>query len=99
MIHITIERDRSVRASSDGARFRVKVYANGRALLSSSAAVQSVSKAKREAEEIFGELDWATDPIAQVPDVRMSATIRRPATLEEQLESARTVREAWDSIR
>jgi len=59
MIKITIERDRLARSSRDGARFRVKVFSpDNRALLSSSCAVQSVSKAKREAEEIFGPLEW-----------------------------------------
>jgi len=58
MIRITVERDRLARASREGARFRVRVFYGNRALLSSSCAVQSVSKAKREAEEIFGPLRW-----------------------------------------
>lgn len=78
-IHITIERDRQARPSSSGSRFRVKIAAQPGAhpLLVSARNCGSVAKAKREAELIFGELDWRSS--AESEDVRMSAVVELQA--------------------
>ena len=72
-IYIRIERDRESRSSREGARFRVKVHAQfgGPALLSSTRLCPSVTKAKSEAESLFGELDWREES----GDVRTSAIL------------------------
>jgi hypothetical protein len=73
-IHLTIERDRESRSSRDGARFRVKCYAQpgGPALLISTRACQSVTRAKSEASAIFGQLDWSDSTVG---DVRCTAVL------------------------
>ena len=73
-IYITIERERDSRASRDGARFRLKLRAQpgAPALLMSTRNCQSVSAAKREAEALFGSLDWRE---GEPGDVRSSAIL------------------------
>jgi len=68
---IPIERERDSRSSRDGARFRVKVHAQpgSPALLMSTRNCQSVVGAKREAEAIFGDLDWRDE----MGEIRSSA--------------------------
>jgi hypothetical protein len=70
-IFITIERERDSRSSREGARFRVKVHAQpgAPALLMSTRTCQSVVGSKREAEAIFGEIDWRDE----MGDIRSSA--------------------------
>jgi len=72
-IYINIERDRESRSSAEGARFRVRVYAQpgGHALLVSTKLLPSVTKARGEAEAVFGELEWAEG----AGDVRSSAML------------------------
>ncbi len=72
-IHITIERERDSRFSREGARFRVKVRAQpgAPALLMSTRNCQSVVAAKREAEAIFGDLDWRDE----MGEIRSSALL------------------------
>lgn len=75
-LYITIERERDSRPSSEGARFRGKVRAQpgGIALLMSTHNCQSVTRAKSEAETLFGELDWRAElQTADNPDVRAFA--------------------------
>jgi len=76
-IYITIERDRESRSSREGARFRVKVAAQpgGPALLTSTRLCQSVTKAKSEAEDLFGPLAWNEAWRQQDADVRLSAIL------------------------
>lgn len=71
-LYITVERERDSRSSREGARFRVKVRTqpDGHALLMSTRLCQSVAFAKREAEVLFGELEWK---VAGAEDVRESA--------------------------
>jgi hypothetical protein len=59
-MYLTIERDREARSSREGARFRVRVRVqpDAPALLWSTRQMQSVTQGKREAEAIFGPLDW-----------------------------------------
>jgi hypothetical protein len=73
-IYIMIERDRESRSSREGARFRVRLYAQpgGPALLMSTRYCPSVTHAKKEAETLFGELEWS-EP--QPGDIRTSAVL------------------------
>ena len=70
-LYITIERELDSRSSREGARFRVKVRVQpgAPALLMSTRLCQSVTGAKKEAEALFGALDWQPAP----GDVRESA--------------------------
>jgi hypothetical protein len=72
-LFITIERERDSRSSREGARFRVKVHAQpgGPALLMSTRNCQSVIGAKREAESLFGNLDWRDE----MGEIRSSALL------------------------
>lgn len=72
-LFITIERERDARSSRDGARFRVKVAAQpgGPQLLMSTRLMQSVIGAKREAEALFGDLDWRDE----MGEIRSSALL------------------------
>jgi hypothetical protein len=72
-IYITIERDREARSSREGARFRVRVRVqpDAPALLWSTRQMQSVAQGKREAETIFGTLDWR--PHEDGDEIRASA--------------------------
>lgn len=74
-IHITIERERDAHPSREGARFRVKLRAQpgGPALMMSTRLCQSVSAGKREANALFGALDWRDADGAD--DVRSSTIL------------------------
>jgi hypothetical protein len=76
-IYIIIERDRDARSSQDGARFRVKAFARpgGPALLMSTRLCSSVTKAKSDAEELFGLLEWREPSPDAAPEVRASAIV------------------------
>lgn len=75
-IHIAIERDIQSRSSADGARYRVKVRAQpgGPALLMSTRLCQSVTRAKAEAEAVFGGLSWR-DGGGDPPELRAAALL------------------------
>jgi hypothetical protein len=72
-LYITVERERDSRPSRDGARFRVKVSAQPGAppLLMSTMNCQSVTRAKKEAEMLFGGLDWRDE----MGEIRSSAIL------------------------
>ena len=71
-LFIFIERQRDA-GPSHGARFRVKVAAQpgAKPLLMSTMNCQSVARAKKEAEILFGALDWRDAD----GDVRSSAIL------------------------
>jgi hypothetical protein len=73
-MYITIERDRAARSSADGARFRLRisVQPGAPALLMSARLCQSVAAAKRDAEVLFGLIEWCDHPS---PELRASALL------------------------
>jgi hypothetical protein len=76
-LYLTVERDLTARPSRDGARFRVRVFAQpgGPALLTSTRMCGSVCQAKREAETLFGDLDWRFPGLDDLPHVRARAVV------------------------